>query len=63
MNYQEIIDRMNYVRKKRGLKLKDIVAKTGLSYRTIQAVFSGQHCNTDSFAKVIQALGLEVNVI
>ena len=63
MTHEEIVERMNYVRMKRGLKLYDLVQKTGLSYRTVQTILNGKHGNSDSFERLFIALGLEVNVI
>lgn len=63
MTHNEIVARMNYVKNRRGLTIKDLVKKTGLSYRTVQTILSGNHGNSYSFQVIMEALGLEVNVI
>lgn len=63
MTHDEIVERMNYVRSKRKLTIKDLVQKTGLSYTTVQTILSGNHGNSYSFERLFIALGLEVNVI
>lgn len=61
--YDEVIQRMNTVKRARGLSNKQIGDMSGVSYNTVRSALKGAPVNTWIFMDILNALGLEFQVI
>lgn len=61
--FDDVIHRMNAVKKARGLSNKQIGEKSGCSENTVRNLLKGNPVNSWVFIDVIVALGLEIQVI
>ncbi len=63
MTHEEIVERMRYARKARGLTIKQLSEKSGVSTGAISNILAGRSSSTFLFETLIETLGLEINVI
>ena len=54
---EQIVQRLTLKRKKLGMSQKELAARAGISFRTIQSIEAGGNCTILSLLAVIRSLG------
>lgn len=63
MTHDEIVTRLRILKRRMKWTNKDIEKRSGVNYNTVRNLLAGNNIELFNFIDIIEAMGLEINII